>query len=122
MPYKILLVDDDVPLLKFYKLKISKHIDDCEFFLCKDGLEALEVFQNTKVDLIFSDISMPKLTGLELCKIIKKTHPHTPFILLSCQFSDKGLESNEACADFIINKLSFEEFLSNGVMASMLSI
>ena len=38
----------------------------------KDGIDGIKKFKSFKPDIVISDISMPNLSGLEMCKIIKK--------------------------------------------------
>lgn len=49
----------------------------------QNGHEALEKFKNNPVDIIVTDISMPKVTGLELIKEVRKLRPKTKFIILT---------------------------------------
>jgi len=49
----------------------------------KDGLEGLEVFKQEKIDLILTDINMPKMTGLELAIEVKAIRKNIPIIILS---------------------------------------
>ncbi len=44
----------------------------CEFFEAKDGLEAVEAFKNEKPDIVFMDLTMPNMNGMEALKEIKK--------------------------------------------------
>lgn len=45
---------------------------------------ALQIIEGQTIDLIFADITMPKMNGLELLKIVKHTHPETMVIMLTC--------------------------------------
>lgn len=51
-----------------------------DVFSVENGEEALEIFKNNKIDLVVSDIMMPKMTGLELAREVKKHSPDTPII------------------------------------------
>ncbi len=65
---KILLVDDDVMMLQVLK----KYLDsDYEVLLENSGARAIERLSNLKVDLIFLDVEMPIMNGLEVFKRIK---------------------------------------------------
>lgn len=48
-----------------------------------DGLQALERLKEEPVDLLITDIMMPRMNGLELIKKVKEMHPRTKFIVLS---------------------------------------
>jgi DNA-binding response OmpR family regulator len=52
-----------------------------EIYQAQDGLEALEIYQELQPDIIITDIHMPKLNGLELCKRIRIENLFTPIII-----------------------------------------
>lgn len=94
---KLLVVDDS----KSVRIFLSNLLGQAgyDILLAEDGSEAWNVLQHEKVDLIVSDLEMPKLDGFELCKKVKK-HPdykNIYFILLSTrdstQMKVKGLET-----------------------------
>ena len=62
-----------------------------------DGSEALKIFENEKIDLIISDVNMPKMDGLEMSSYIKKIDKSLPIILLSAHnesnFKNKAKET-----------------------------
>ncbi len=96
----ILCVDDEeIPL--FLRKRV---LENAGHKVCTavSGGEALELFSQRQFDLILSDQLMPGMTGTELARIIKKSHPNLPVILIS------GI--NEAppdvtCVDLFISKL-----------------
>ena len=77
----ILLVEDDAmvrtPLKELLDSKGYKVLE------AENGQEALEIMEKEKVDLVLSDLVMPKMDGAELTKIIKKRYPDTKIILSS---------------------------------------
>ncbi|MBN2212883.1 MAG: response regulator [Bacteroidales bacterium] len=105
----ILLVEDNEDFLFYLKdnLKFSYTI-----IVASNGREGLELAQKRLPDLIVSDIMMPEVDGLELCKIIKsdKNTSHIPVILLTGRSSSKTrVEGFEYGADDYITKpFSFE--------------
>ncbi|MBU3013946.1 response regulator [Poseidonibacter lekithochrous] len=77
----ILVVDDIyenrkllVELLNYYGFKTIQ---------AKDGLEALDIYKKEKIDLIFMDILMPKLNGIETIKRIRIEDKNTPIVVVS---------------------------------------
>jgi two-component system alkaline phosphatase synthesis response regulator PhoP len=67
---KILVVDDEPFILKSLTFVLKKegfHVDSAT-----NGLEALEVIRKEKPDLVFLDIMMPKMNGLEVCQWIRQ--------------------------------------------------
>ena len=81
----LLYVEDDEIIRKqaiMYLEKLCKKV-----WGARNGLEALEVYEDYKPDIIISDIKMPKLNGLEMATKIRKTDKKTP-IILATAFTD----------------------------------
>lgn len=86
---KILIVEDNEELLRL----LSNLLKDYTIIACNNGSKALEKTLEIVPDLIISDIIMPELNGLDLCKAIK-TEPstsHIPFILLTAKAEEEHL-------------------------------
>lgn len=80
---KILIVDDSRLMLSniFNKLIIKGYSD---IVTANDGITALEIIQDQKIDLIICDVMMPGISGLALMKIVNKLNNCSiPFILIS---------------------------------------
>lgn len=73
MPQKVLIVDDEPNILILMEQALEKleDDDDVELLTATNGLEALETIQEEKPDLVFLDVMMPKMSGLEVCKTVK---------------------------------------------------
>ncbi len=56
--------------------------------VAKNGLDAIEVFKNNKIDLIITDINMPQMSGIKLIEEIKKIDSMIPVIVISAQNED----------------------------------
>lgn len=82
---KILLVEDEEKLATLLKDAIGDNFHS--FTIAYDGEEGLEMFSNITPDIVITDITMPKMTGLEMAKKIKKLNANVPIIILSA-FSD----------------------------------
>lgn len=79
---QILIVDDDTELREY----LSNHFSHTDKVLqASDGIEALELIRQNKVDLIISDVVMPRYDGLRLLRTLKSNvdTTHIPVILLS---------------------------------------
>lgn len=70
---KVLIVDDEPNILILMEQALEKleDEDDVELITAKNGLEALELIQEEKPDLVFLDVMMPKMSGLEVCNTVK---------------------------------------------------
>lgn len=87
--FKILVVEDDKNLRKLIVTCLRKN--DYMPFEATNGEEALEVLDTTYIDLIISDIMMPKMDGYELTKTLREAHYNIPILLVTAKsaFEDK---------------------------------
>ena len=103
--YNCIIVDDSLierDLMGFHISKIKTLNVIAE---CSNGLEAIEVIQNQDVDIVFSDIDMPDLSGIGLVKALKKK----PVFVFITSYADYAVESfNLDVIDFIVKPASFE--------------
>jgi len=70
---KVLIVDDEPNILILMEQALEKleDEDDVELLTARDGLEALNIIKKEKPDLVFLDVMMPKMSGLEVCNTVK---------------------------------------------------
>jgi len=102
-----LIVDDEPNALKL----MEDHISKIPFLLlkqrCYDAFEVTEYFQKEQVDLIFMDIEMPQMTGMELAAILPKNQP----IIFTTAYSSYALEGYEFNAlDYLLKPITFKRF------------
>ncbi|WP_456452913.1 response regulator transcription factor [Hydrogenimonas sp.] len=83
---RILLVEDEKRLAQLLKDAIGDYFE--AFEVAFDGIEGLKRFREFKPDVVITDITMPKMTGLELAEAIRKESRETPVVILSA-YSDK---------------------------------
>ncbi len=82
--FNMMIVDDESLTREFMKLNIPLINTQWQTaYEATDGQEALEILKHHKVDLIITDIKMPVMNGLELCKIVSLTYPNQKIIILS---------------------------------------
>ena len=82
---KILVVDDEVPVRKYITQIIRECGNSNEIIgSVSSAKAALEIMKNQTPDLVFADITMPKMNGLELLEIIKNESPGTDVFMLTC--------------------------------------
>jgi DNA-binding LytR/AlgR family response regulator len=75
---------------------------------CRDAVTALEELQARPVDLLFLDIDMPDLTGIQLLKSL----PHQPLVIFTTAHAEYAVESYEFQAvDYLLKPIRFERFL-----------
>lgn len=84
---KILVVDDNEDILELVELNLR---DQYQVFLARNGAQGLEKAETLQPDLILSDVMMPVMDGIELCRQIKSNRAtmHIPVILLTARSLD----------------------------------
>ncbi|BFH13165.1 response regulator transcription factor [Paenibacillus melissococcoides] len=81
----ILLVDDEKEIIELMEIYLKN--EGYELLKAPNGLAALELLQNHKVDLIILDVMMPKMDGIQACMKIREQN-NTPIIMLSAKSQD----------------------------------
>jgi DNA-binding LytR/AlgR family response regulator len=75
---------------------------------CGNAFEALNVLHKEQIDIVFLDIKMPSLSGLDMLKTLQAP----PNVILTTAFSEFGVESYEyGITDYLLKPISFERFL-----------
>lgn len=100
----ILIVDDEKTVLIAFQEELERlgHKAD----IAENGLVALELIKNYSYDIVFTDLIMPGMNGVELCKEIKKISPESVVVLIS-GYAKKVLKYK---LDFILAG-GYDEFL-----------
>ena len=110
--YTLLIVEDNLEMLNFLK---NNFVRLYNVLTAKNGNEALErLEENTIIDVIITDILMPEMDGVELCKAIRSMSMfcHIPIILLTAQTDIRSkTEGLDYGADVFIEKPFSLEFL-----------
>ena len=84
MPYKVFLVEDEIVTRQGIRDNVDWKANGFEFSgEATDGDMALPLIQATKPDVLITDIKMPFMDGLQLCKIIRERMPWVKIIILS---------------------------------------
>lgn len=81
--YKIVLAEDHILLRQYIKKVIEDNDELTIVGEADDGLELLELLGQTLPDMVITDISMPRLRGLEAAKKIKERYPQVKVLILT---------------------------------------
>ncbi|WP_445750236.1 LytR/AlgR family response regulator transcription factor [Polaribacter sp.] len=108
MNIRCLIIDDEPSSQNVLKSFIQK-IDYLEYVdVCNNALEALEFLKSNVIDLLFLDINMPHLSGIDFYKSLK----NPPKVIFTTAYSAFALEGFELVAvDYLLKPFSFERFL-----------
>lgn len=103
------LIIDDEPLARDV---IQAHVSKIPFLklthTAENAFEAIKILNSNPIDLIFLDIQMPDLTGLQLLKALK----YQPLIIFTTAYPEYALESYEVNAvDYLVKPIPFERLL-----------
>ncbi len=114
MPEKILVVDDEPDLEILIRQKFRKQIrqKQLEFTFAHNGIEALEVLQaHPDIDIVLTDIYMPKMDGLTLLTNLKKLHPLIQAVIISAYGDLENIRAamNRGAFDFLTKPINFQD-------------
>jgi two-component system, OmpR family, KDP operon response regulator KdpE len=99
---RILIVDDEPQIARVLRTGLKTHGYDVR--VAADGLSALETFGDWHPDLVVTDLAMPNLDGLQLCRRLRALSP-LPIIVLSVRGEEKmKVEALDAGADDYVTK------------------
>lgn len=110
MKTRCLIVDDEPlarELIKGYVAKLENFEIVAE---CSDAMKALNVLRSKPVDLMFMDIQMPQITGVEFLKTLK----HAPKVIITTAYREYALDGFELdVVDYLLKPITFERFLKS---------
>lgn len=105
---KCILIDDEPLAL----VQLQKYVDRVPFLqcvkACNSAAEAMEVLSSEEVDVMFIDINMPDMNGLQLVRSLL----NTPLVVFTTAYSEYAIEGFKLDAiDYLLKPFSFEQFL-----------
>lgn len=107
--HTILVVEDDQRVARL----LQAGLEECGYgvILAFDGAMGVRLFKESAVDLVISDVILPKLDGFEMCKEIRKMRPDVPILMLTALgTTDDKLEGFDAGADdYMVKPFDFRE-------------
>ena len=108
---KILLVEDEVKLARFVELELK--YEGYAVTVCHDGREGLQQISEGEFDMILLDLMLPGLTGIELCRRVRK-FSQIPIIMLTAkdEVMDKVAGLDSGADDYLTKPFAIEELLA----------
>ena len=105
--FKALIVEDDPLFRQILKEILASRFPSISIKEATHGIEALQKLDMNGLDLVFMDIKLPGMNGLELTKKIKESHPSIPVIILTNHDTPEYRKAALECgADYFISKAS----------------
>jgi DNA-binding LytR/AlgR family response regulator len=105
---RCLIIDDEPLGIKL----IKTHLDKFETFEvvgeCNSAVKAVEYLKSEKIDLMFLDINMPEITGINFLKTLSDP----PYVIITTAYREYAIEGYDLdVVDFLLKPISFERFL-----------
>jgi DNA-binding LytR/AlgR family response regulator len=109
---KCIAVDDEPLALKL----VETFIDQTPFLQlsasCDNAVDAMSLIREKQPDLVFLDINMPNLTGMELARLLQEQPGQVPKIVFTTAYNHYAIEGYKVNAvDYLLKPFSYEEFL-----------
>lgn len=105
---RIVIIDDETPAREIIKHYL-KEVDSVEVIAeCADGFTGLKTISSVKPDLVFLDIQMPRLTGIEMLEVLTEK-PEIIFTTAYDQFAIRAFELN--AVDYLMKPFAKRRFL-----------
>lgn len=107
MKVKCLLVDDEPLAIRL----IQNHIKQLDTFevvgTCSNAIKALEILRSVHVDLLFLDIKMPQITGIDFLKSLK----NPPAVIITTAYREYAIEGYDLdLIDYLLKPITFDRF------------
>ncbi len=100
---KILVIDDEKPTLSMFKLFLNAYGYDV--YTAENGEKGLDLFLKIHPEIVFTDIKMPGIDGIEVLRRIRQTEIHTEVIIITGHGDmEKAVEALDLDASDFINK------------------
>lgn len=108
IPIKCLIVDDEPLARKLIAGYVEKLSDWTIVAQCKNAVEAYEIILKEKVDILFLDINMPTITGVDFYRSLKRP----PLLVFTTAYPEYAVEGFELEAvDYLVKPITFDRFL-----------
>lgn len=109
--FKILIAEDDGEVRQLFERVLTKH--GYHTIGVTNGQEALDYLERDYVDLIISDVMMPKVDGYALAQSARETNPTMPILMITAKgsFDDISLGFSSGADDYMIKPINVNEMV-----------
>ena len=107
--FKCLIIDDEPPARALIAEFISRIPYLQSIGECNNAINTLEAIHQTKPDIIFLDINIPQMSGIELVKVLNNNCPQVIFTTAYADFALLGFDLN--VTDYLLKPIRFDRFL-----------
>ena len=106
---KCIIIEDEIPAQRILQRYVAK-IPDLELIACfQSALQANGILQDSAVDLIFLDINLPDISGIQYLKTLS----NPPYVIMTTAYPEHAVASFEldTICDYLVKPFSFDRFL-----------
>ncbi len=108
MSIKCLIVDDEPLAIEVLESYVDRVVSLQLVATSSNAVEAFDILKREKIDLLFLDIQMPKLTGIDFLKVLNPV----PKVILTTAYREYAVESYELnVSDYLLKPIAFDRFL-----------
>ena len=107
---KTVLVDDEINALEALEWKLNRYIDDIQILKCNSPIEAIDVIQKEKPDLVFLDIDMPEMDGFTMLKQLSNTNFDLIFTTAHDEFALQAIKVS--ALDYLLKPVDKDELIT----------
>ncbi|AHW59239.1 two component transcriptional regulator, LytTR family [Draconibacterium orientale] len=105
--YRCIIIDDEPIAIRVIRNHLSAFTDFEVVAECNNALEAMPVLQKENIDLLFCDIQMPQITGVDFIRSLL----HPPKVIFTTAYRDYAIDAFELnVVDYLLKPISFERF------------
>ena len=109
---RVLIVEDEHKIARAVKEGLEQELFAVD--VCYDGEEGLNTALNDEYDLIILDVMLPKLSGFDLCKLLRDASNHVPILMLTAKDQNRDIVQGLSIGadDYLAKPFSFEVLLA----------
>jgi len=102
-----MIIDDEPIAIRVIKTHLASFSEFEVVAECRNALDAIPILSKEKIDLLFCDIQMPQLTGVDFVRSL----PHPPKVIFTTAYRDYAVDAFELhVVDYLLKPVSFERF------------